>query len=344
MYCIECGKEEKLYENLCKNCFLNLKTFFKVPKVIKLTLCTLCNARLKGKHWEEVSSDDEGIEKTVKENIWTKPGIQIQKISMKLDQTKTNIVKAKIDIDAQCDDLNIKKKLESEIKINYITCSRCSRISGSYFEAIIQVRATNRNLDDEEIIRTEEIVHSSFLNSDRGSENAFLTKIEYLHGGVDFYLGSSKFARQITKKFITEFAGKSKESSTLVGRKDGRDMYRSTFIVRIPDYRMGDFIKIDDAVFMVFKLQPKYTICIDLKLNKKVKFDQSILQRAITIGGKELAFDAVVVLETKTEVTVLDPETYQTLELLKPMGYEIEGDTVKIFKYGELTYLIPNLK
>jgi len=60
MYCVECGKEGKLFNGLCCDCFKNKTEFFKLPRVIKINLCSLCYARQKANHWEESSSTEDG--------------------------------------------------------------------------------------------------------------------------------------------------------------------------------------------------------------------------------------------------------------------------------------------
>lgn len=343
MYCIKCGKKSKLYENLCESCFLERNNYFKVPKVIKIKICNLCLARFKSKHWEEVASDREAIIDEINDQIRFHDGFKNPNVNIELTPYKTNNVKAKINLNAKIDDLEINGYLETDVRINYTTCSRCSRISGSYFEAIIQVRAANRSLEDNEHKKVKEIVEHHLTTSKKTKENAFLTKIEYLHGGVDFYLGSATIAKQISKKLIKEFSGKLKESSTLVGRKEGRDINRVTFSVRISEYKLGDFIEINNQIYQVQKLLQKHAICINLKTGQKSKLDQRNLVNATTLGGKELIFEAVVIIESEKEVQVLDPENFKTIDLVKPKEFKVKSETVKIFKNEEQIFLLPNL-
>jgi nonsense-mediated mRNA decay protein 3 len=344
MYCVKCGKEGKLIEHLCKSCFLEKNIIIKVPKVIKVTICNLCYARLKKSHWEEVSSDADAIQESVKDNIWYHDRIQNPQLKFDLKQHKTNILRAIIDFKAELNGFVISDKLETEVRINYSTCGRCSRISGSYFEAIIQVRAMNRHLDNIELENAKKIVEMHISNASRTEKNAFLTKIELNHGGIDFYIGSSNLARQITRKLAKEVTGKIKESSSLVGRKEGKEVYRVTFLIRIPEYKINDFIKFNNHIYQVLSFQTKFVTCLDLNTGSKLKLKHSELASKSILGGNELSFDAVVVLETPNEVQVLDPENYKTVDLIKPKNFKVEGETVKIFKHGETCYLIPNIK
>lgn len=345
MYCVECGKDTKLYEKLCEDCFIRKMKFYTFKKVLKLTLCSQCNARKVSNHWVETTSVEDGIREALIESINPNLGIKNPKYSIKLIPDRTNIFRALISINAEFEDLKINDELEMEVRLNYHTCNRCSKLSGSYFEAIIQVRSTNRELDENELGKAEDIVITTLEHSEGSEQNAFLTKTEYIHGGVDFYIGSSAIARQITKKLASEFAGKIKESSSLIGKKDGKDVFRVTFIVRIPEYRIGDFIRLDDNVYKVLKILQKKVTCQDLKTGQVSFVSHTDSALGTILGGDELIFDAVVVSENTKEVQVLDPENYSTVELIKPQqNFEVNGDSVKIFKSQDMILLIPNLR
>ena len=44
------------------------------------------------------------------------------------------------------------------------------------------------------------------------------------------------------------------ETNTLVGRKDGRDLLRHTFGVRLPSFLVGDYLLIQEKVYRVTRL------------------------------------------------------------------------------------------
>jgi len=228
MYCVECGSEGKLYEHLCENCFMQKTNFFSVPKVLKIKICSYCNAWEKSNHWEASETEEDAIKQLIKEQINVKTGLQNLDFTLSLNPIKTNIYNAALELTGKFEDLSVFGVLNTEVRISYSTCGRCSRQFGSYFEAKIQLRGTNRNLDNDELEQAEQIVDSVLRQSEGSESNAFLTKFEYIHGGEDFYIGSSTAAKQLARRLAKEFAGTIKESSTLMGRKDGKDTYRLT--------------------------------------------------------------------------------------------------------------------
>jgi nonsense-mediated mRNA decay protein 3 len=341
MYCVECGSEEKLYDNLCETCFTKKTIFFGIPKVVHITICPTCSAWEKSHHWENSDSEEASIIQQLNDQVTIKKGVKYMDISLDLKPYKTNVYLATVDVTGIYDDLKVKDKLESEIRVSYNTCGRCSRLSGSYFEAIIQVRSTNRPVTDSELVRAEEIVDEVLSHSQSVESNAFLSKCELIHGGEDFYIGSSNVARQIAKRLVKEFSGKLGESSSLAGRKDGREIHRVTYTIRIPEFKPGDFIKLDGKIFKVIRLTQKRIMCLYLKTGESRGFSHDEVEHGKSLGGNELIHDAVLVLESQNEVQILDPDNYRTVDLVKPKNLKVSGETVKIFKADEDIYLLP---
>jgi nonsense-mediated mRNA decay protein 3 len=337
---VKCGKEEQLYENLCKDCFLEKATFFEVPKVIKTIICPHCLARAVGNHWEDSMDEETAIKNSVIDNIKMIKEIDNDNYLIELEPFKTNILTAKIQAIGDFENLEVMNELITEVRLNYKSCFRCSRLSGSYYEAILQLRATNRHLTEDEMKKAEEIVLNYLDSGGQTEPYAFLTKSEYIHGGVDFYIGSSNIARQIAKVLAAKFKGKVRESSSLVGRHDGKEVHRITSIIRIPEYKVGEFIKYENKIYRIHSMHKNHVICIYLQSGQKVKFDHAELSNANILGGSELTNDAVVVFESENEIQILDPDTYKTIDVLKPKDFRVKGESVKVLKYEDQIYII----
>jgi nonsense-mediated mRNA decay protein 3 len=64
-------------------------------------------------------------------------------------------------------------------------------------------------------------------------KNAFIVEESQVKGGVDLKLGSSKAAKALGAHFKTKFGAEIKESVTLMGRKEGKNIFRKTILIRI---------------------------------------------------------------------------------------------------------------
>jgi NMD protein affecting ribosome stability and mRNA decay len=97
-------------------------------------------------------------------------------------------------------------------------CTDCSRRSGGYFEAIIQLRGS-----------AEKTAKARDALVARIEERSFVSKVEQLREGVDVYAGSRKAALEA----LREMRLKHGTSAKLFGVKDGRRVYRFTYCVRL---------------------------------------------------------------------------------------------------------------
>ena len=51
MFCVECGREGKLYESLCENCFRKKTVLAKIPSDVDAVTCSYCNSLFLNKKW-----------------------------------------------------------------------------------------------------------------------------------------------------------------------------------------------------------------------------------------------------------------------------------------------------
>ncbi|MDO8553413.1 MAG: NMD3-related protein [Candidatus Micrarchaeota archaeon] len=104
------------------------------------------------------------------------------------------------------------------VKLQNATCSDCGRISSGYFEAIIQLRGERKlSINKYERIFTTEL-----------SKVTFVSKVEEKKEGLDLYVGNTKAVMAVLRELGLTY----KISRTLFGRKEGRNVFRTTFAIR----------------------------------------------------------------------------------------------------------------
>lgn len=101
------------------------------------------------------------------------------------------------------------------------TCRSCSRRAGGYYEAIVQVR----NVDDPQVLGGA--VQKALKKAD-----AFLVREQQVKHGSDLYIETIRGGKIVANALHRYFGGKFITSSKLVGRRDGRDVFRLTFLIR----------------------------------------------------------------------------------------------------------------
>ena len=109
---------------------------------------------------------------------------------------------------------------EIPVKIHKTLCNDCTKIARGYFEAILQIRG-----DREWVARMRKRLGREIMY------HTFITKEEEYKYGIDLYIGSTR-----TLKSILMGEGlKAKTSERLHTAKDGRKLYRVTFLLRQPE-------------------------------------------------------------------------------------------------------------
>jgi nonsense-mediated mRNA decay protein 3 len=331
MFCVECGKEDKLYKGLCSECFLKKRTFLKIPKNIDVEVCAHCGLRKKGKGWVSDENKDT-IEEVILENVNGDPEVSDFDAHINSEYEDENNVNVKVMTHAKVQDLKVEEYHNVKIRFKKTVCDECSKQQGGYWEAKVQVRAAKKGLLEEDKERAFDLVDLMVAERERKDKDAFITKIEEIHSGLDFYLGSKSLGKAIAKKLASEFGGHVKESAQLMGRKDGKDIYRMTYSVRLSDFRVSEFILLDEQVFRVRKLSSDGILLRALESHKDMWFSPTDLQKAKHIGGSEIIKDMVVVSKGENEIQVLDPDNLRTVDVLLPPGSKVSGESVAIAK------------
>ncbi len=338
MFCVECGKEGELYRGLCVECYLAKNVFVKIPKNIDVEVCAHCGARKKGKSWISYEGEDL-IEKILIENSKSHKDVTDFDVHIKSESEDENNVIVSVITHSNVLGLKAEEEHDIRIRIKRVVCDECSKQHGGYWEAKVQLRGSKRGLSDEDLEKAVELVDSIVVSREKKDKSAFVTKVEEIHNGLDFYLGSKSLGKAISKGLANEFGGEVKGSHKLVGKKDGKDVYRTTYAVRVLDFRLGDFIQLDRKVMKLLSLSANKILLRALETGEKTSIKPEELENAKLLGGKEIITEMVVVSKSEKEIQVLDPETLKTVDVLLPRNLEVKGESVKVVK-SEVGYFL----
>ena|SRR5690348_11318731 len=122
------------------------------------------------------------------------------------------------------------------VKIEHRTCPDCSRRSGRYFTARLQLRAEEDGPAESAPERRARLERAwaTILPEARGDWKRALSWKEPLPEGWDYFLTDTLAARSLARLAKARLHAELKETATLWGRKDGHDVYRVTICLRIP--------------------------------------------------------------------------------------------------------------
>ena len=131
--------------------------------------------------------------------------------------------------------------------------------ASNYFEGILQLR----NIDD--------VVVQFAIKEIEKQENVFIANIKKVPNGIDIYVSSQRFLRNIGLKLQKQFAGQliiSKKLHT-VSRMTSKELYRVNALFRVPKFKKGDIIDYKGEKIKIIAMHKK-VFAKDIKTGKKL--------------------------------------------------------------------------
>ncbi|MEM7819568.1 MAG: NMD3-related protein [Candidatus Aenigmatarchaeota archaeon] len=205
MFCIRCGKKATI-KTFCEDCFLEKEKLFDIGNY-ELKFCNMCKS---------IFDNDKKID--IKESIKNriKSNNKIKEINIKT-KTVGNRIYASIICLGYIRPCKKMKKEEKKILVilRNMLCQTCKKLSGSYYEAVFQVR------DEPEKImnKIKEI-----------SDNIIVSGIEKTKNGYNIKFIDKKQAANLANRLRKYFSVK--ETYKLIGEKKGEKLYRNYYAIR----------------------------------------------------------------------------------------------------------------
>ncbi len=341
MFCVDCGKELKIFrDGACIDCYLKNHSFSKSPEIIDIFVCSHCGA-YKYKNTWVTDLFDEILKRVIKNSFYISNEMRSVDITTNYGEEKERI-ECKVTISGLIDDVKIDEDHEILVRVRKTVCDVCSKRYGGYHEAVIQIRADKRKLSKDEIVVIQSAVESLVESmQDKGNRALFITDSTEEHGGLDFYLSDKGSALTITKKVQGKYGGSIKQSSKNIGMKDSRQVYRMTYLLRLPSFRKGDFISYGGSFFRISSISGNKVRVFEISSWMEKVFDVNALEKASILGGEELIRDMILVSQTEDEVQIMDPKTYRTFDVRKPENITFESKMVRIVGLDDEPYLLP---
>src|SRR6267378_6783677 len=342
MQCIRCGKEEGpsgLVRGLCADCFVETEKPVAVPEHITVLQCASCGSVLKGKTWTKGISDEELGPFALGEHVSVRPGTELVGLDGERGKGDDNsfdlVVRARLQVGQNA----FERSFPTHIKVRRSLCDVCSRRAGSYFEAIVQVRGFDAPLDREHQERIRATVEDAVARLAGKEREVFLTKSEEVQGGLDFYLSSTSAAQRIAASLRDELGATLVRSGKIAGVKDGSELQRTTFSVRLPKFIRQDVLTHAERIFRVAKVHPKSIVVTDLESGIQENKSEDWIRRAVVPGKEAILQDAVVVSVAGEELQVLDPVNFATVTLANWPRHEAGTEKVPVVRYRGRLYL-----
>jgi nonsense-mediated mRNA decay protein 3 len=361
----EVGDEVALVGGLCLECFLERNPLLKVPEVVDLVRCPHCGAMKAKGGWREPADpaggpkghrkgrsrkarrdaaagaaaavDDDGaaeaeamrlaVTGAVEDAMELIEGASLQSLAFDVVQEdrRSFIVRVKAEL-SMCGE-SVTQDLDTHVRLRPEACPVCSRRMGSYYEAIVQFRgARSRSATEADLASARGLAEGEGARLEAASREAHIVKVEELKGGLDFYVSTQSAGSQLARTLASRFGASISSTTTLAGRKEGRDLLRTTHLVRMPDIRPGDYVLYDGELHRVQSSTDKEALLVPVPgEGRRRTVSRSDREGLVLVGVESDVTQAVVVSSSAGEVQLLDPESFKTVELRTPPGFSPGG-------------------
>ncbi|MCI4320418.1 MAG: 60S ribosomal export protein NMD3 [Thermoplasmata archaeon] len=236
-FCASCGRTDvPVVDGVCAECAAKRQPLVTVPESGVLVVCPTCGARLRGRHWEGEGAPENLGSADLATFLTVAPEVGVRRIHWTETVAGETVRRFEGEADVRFRGLETKVPLHISVRTEHRVCPTCSRRTGNFYTAILQLRGPDERLRSN-AGKLREYLASEWdrlVPEIRGEWRKALTRREELPEGWDLYLTDTLAARGIARHIKSRTGATLKESATLWGRRNGRDVYRVTFRVRFP--------------------------------------------------------------------------------------------------------------
>ena len=339
--------------DLCRACYFDDFEFVDAPQQVDVRVCARCGAVHRGQRWVDVGADDYtdvaieevsdalGVHVDAEDVAWQVEPEQVDENTIRMHCYFTGVVRGE----------PVEEQVTVPVRVARQTCTRCGRIAGDYYSSIVQIRAEGRTPVAEEVDRAKEIANDIVAEMEAtGDRNAFITEMSETPDGLNMKVSTNKIGKKISNKMVEEFGGTVNDAETLVTEdEDGNEVYRVTFAVRLPPYRPGDIIELennedDDGPVLVRSARGNLKgTRVTTGEHYEADYDEGNSPNARKLGELEDGVETTVVtIEDENAVQVLDPETYQAKTVARPDYFDPDAEAVPVLKSRAGLHVLPD--
>ncbi len=344
MFCVDCGEEKAIFrDGSCLECYLKGHQFTKGPAFIDISICAHCGSFKYKSLWSH-----DKFEEVVIRHVKQMFSIGNELKGVRIDVTCTKEQErfsCNVTIVGSVDEVPISESHHLYVRLKQQSCDVCSKQFGGYHEAILQIRPFKRKISAEELMKIRQYVETTIASmQEQGHRNLFIADVSEEHGGIDFYLSDKQVGATIIKKVQEKYGGVITTSSKNIGMKDSKQLYRVTFLIRLPPYQKGEFVEFNGEYFYIFLISQSSVHLINLATWEKRSVNPKDFENVKVLGGKQIVQDMLFISQNDSEVQVMEPKNYKVMILKKPQAHCFDTDVVKVVFIDENIFFLSPLE
>jgi nonsense-mediated mRNA decay protein 3 len=347
-FCVLCGRTGlPLANGVCAECEASRRTLVSAQPHASVTLCPTCGAREVGKHWERAGSSALLGSEDLAPFLVPDDEVGIRRVEWQETGSNPMLKNIHGDVHVRFRGLERVVPVDFTARLVHRTCPDCSRRSGHYYTALIQLRGPEEGAKrraPELRARLAEIWDAT-MPSARADWKGHHSWTEKKPEGWDHFFTETLSARNIARLFKDRFGAEVKESASLYGRKDGRDLYRVTFAVRLPVHLPGDYYVDKGRLFRLDRPSPKGGFELTSAATGALEHWPAVtLDKARWVGGPEKKQPIRVRRAPDGVLEGQHPETSEWVIVRGDPTSEIEGSPELVVDGEHLWYVAPRVR
>ncbi len=323
-FCPKCGKSTG-HEGLCTACRIGNTPWFTCDRRVKSIHCPSCGAVKQVNTWTDTEHDRSDLApELAKTAVHFHPEVRKPSISVTVVDKTLNRSAATLTLKGLFHNTPLEATCTVEIIWHKEQCDRCNRISGSYYEGVVQVRADGRVPSTFELQMAAGIAQQAEDSLQAGGERlSFIADTSETREGLDITVGSQHIGILISQGIVSQLGGRFTTHPKLVGEKNGRQLYRITYSVRLPRYQKQDVVFTRGRYLELTHIESSHIKALDLCSGVPTSVRGEEIERLI--GNLRDAVPALVAFADSNIMGILDPDTCQTKELRKVPWLEVKA-------------------
>jgi nonsense-mediated mRNA decay protein 3 len=341
-FCVLCGNEGELTsERLCTPCFKDRTTLSILPETIQGFRCPKCMMYLHEKRWGH-HPDEEYEEGLVTESIEVHNDTEALGIGILREVMDDRNTRLSVQVSGFIGGLEFESIHSTMVRISNAVCPTCTRKAGNYFEATVQLRSSGRRLSESELKSLRD-TFDDYLGGIDPDPMFFINSEGDVQGGYDMVLGNKALARGWTKHLLRNFGGTSKETNSVVGRKDGEDLTRLTISYRKPAFDIGDVIRRKDKYWLIASWQKEGAIISAIEQLQRTGLTWRDLEKTNVVSRVSEHIVIEVLNRDSSAAEFMDPSDWKVKAVSLPYDDDGVQSSLRIALIADEWVALPTL-
>lgn len=339
-FCPKCGVPSENGE-LCGKCRVKDAVWVNIADRAECIVCPTCASIKVANVWSDVAIPKEELGQNLVDSVivFHKDVLDIQK-QVSIIDTSSNRSLATVHVSGSLYGIPLEETTKVKLIWALEQCDRCCRIAGSYYEGVIQVRASGRKPTEFELHRAGEIAYQvEDQLQTAGDRLSFVSDIDETKDGIDIVFSSQNIGHAISHDICGALGGSFTTHPKLVGQKGGVDLYRVTYSLRLPRFARGDIIKHGKEYFQILRQAKDMLFVRDMMTGQPRSFREK--ESDVLLGNIHETETAVVVYHDAGLLGIFNMKTQASEEIAERSWLDTrDGDTILFVRDGETLVLV----